>query len=265
MIGFIGGGNMAEAIIKGLLKSKKFQPENIIVSDIASERLEHLRTMHNITVTNKNSNVFEKANVIILAVKPQVIFKVLKEVKTLASVKHLLISIAAGVSIKNIEDILGNGLKIIRVMPNVAAFALESMCVLSFNKNIEISDKQKAEIIFSSIGKVIQLDEIYLDAVTAISGSGPGFVAVIMEAFTDAAVNIGLPRNIAEKLVLQTFKGTVKLMEQSGKSPNEIKNMVTSPGGTTIRGIYAFEKEGLRKSIFEGCLAAFNRSKELSN
>ena len=266
MIGFIGGGNMAEAIINGLLKSSKFRANSIIVSDVSNMRLDILKDKYKIIVTNNNKNILNKADTIILAVKPQIIEIVLNDIKKIINKnEHLIISIAAGVPIKKIENVIGEDKKIIRVMPNACAFALESMSVLSFNKNITESDKQKASLIFNLIGESIELEEHYMDAVTALSGSGPGFIALILEAFSDAGVNIGLPRDIANKLLLQTLKGTLKLLEQKNISFIDLKNMVTSPGGTTIRGIYELEKSGLKSSIMSCLNSAFNRSKELSN
>jgi pyrroline-5-carboxylate reductase len=263
MIGFIGGGNMAEAIIKGILKSSKFKPSDIIVSDISTNRIEYLREKYKITVTNSNEVVLDKSNTVILAVKPQVIDNVLQNVKSSFTMEHLVISIAAGVTISRIEGILGADKKIVRVMPNACAFVLESMSVLSFNKNINDNEKVKALTIFKEIGEALELDESYMDAVTALSGSGPGFIASILEAFSDAAVNIGLPRDIADKLIVQTFKGTIKLAEQTGKSFIEIKNMVTSPGGTTIKGILALERGKIKHSIMDCVESAYFRSKEL--
>ena len=264
MIGFIGGGNMGEAIIKGILKSGKYDKDNIIVSDVSDNRLKYLEKNYKVHTTTSNKTILEKSNVIIIAVKPQIIEKVLSDIKDSCNNEHLFISIAAGVPISKIESILSNDKKIVRIMPNAAAFALESMSVLCFNNNIDENDKKTTIEIFDSIGKTLQLEEYQIDAVTALSGSGPGFVALILEAFSDAGVNIGLPRDITNQLVVQTFKGTIKLLEDSNKSFIDVKNMVTSPGGTTIAGIKSLEKGKLKATIMDCVEAAFNKSKELS-
>ncbi len=265
MIGFIGGGNMGEAIIKGLIQSNVYSPDKITVSDVSKERLEFLKNSYNVDITHVNKNVVKKSDILLIAVKPQIIEKVLGDIKeSIDKNNHVVVSIAAGVSVGKLEGILGRDKKIVRVMPNASAFVLESMNVLCFNGNITDKEKKSVFTIFNSIGKTMELEEKYIDAVTALSGSGPGFVSVILEAFSDAGVNVGLSRDIAEKLILQTFLGTLKLATEQGKSFSEIKNMVTSPGGTTIKGIHQLEKKGVRCAIMDCVEAAFKRSSELS-
>ena len=265
MIGFIGGGNMGEAIIKGILHSKKYKNNKIIVSDISETRLQFLKKTYNILTSLDNKTILKKSSILILSVKPQIIDAVLDEIKTdIIANKHLIISIAAGVPISRFENIIGTDKKIVRVMPNACAFTLSSMSALSFNKNITSENKNNATSIFNSIGETIELNESQIDAVTALSGSGPGFAALIFEAFSDAGVNIGLPRDIANKLLLQTFKGTINLSKEMGKSFIDIKNMVTSPGGTTIAGIHKLEEGKLKAVIMNAVKAAYDKSKKFS-
>ncbi len=220
---------------------------------------------YNIKKANNNADIVKNCKIVVIAVKPQIIDIVLNEIKSIEFDKRIIfISIAAGVTISKLENLIGKDKKIVRVMPNAAAFVLESMSVLSFNGNISEEDKEFAFSIFNSIGETVESEENYLDAVTALSGSGPGFIALILEAFSDAGVNVGLPRDISDKLTLQTFKGSLKLVSETDKSFIDIKNMVTSPGGTTIRGIFELEKASVKAAIMKCVDAAFKRSRELS-
>ncbi len=264
MIGFIGGGNMGEAILKGLIKGGVYQPSEISVFDVNAGRLKFLKETYGINSANSGEDIVKRSNVVIIAVKPQIIDSVLLGLKKyFITDNRLIISIAAGVTIAQLEDNLGGNCKIVRVMPNAAAFVLESMSAISFNERVDTKDKEIVFKIFNAIGKTVELDERYMDAVTALSGSGPGFFSLILEAFSDAGVNVGLPRDIADKLILQTIKGTLKLSTDSGKSFVDIKNMVTSPGGTTIKGIHALEQGGIKSAIMNCVEAAFLRSNAL--
>jgi len=260
MIGIIGGGNMGEALIRGLLKSNK----SLIICEISPQRIKYLKENYSVIVTDNLEELLKKSEIVIFAVKPQVIDSVLNNVKNsrISLNDKLFISIAAGVKIEKFEKYLGNDKKIVRVMPNACAFVLESMSALSPNKNVTENEIKTALDIFNSIGETVVIDEAYMDAITGLSGSGPGFVALILEAFSDAGVNVGLPRDIVNKLILQTFKGTIKLIEE-GKSFIEVKNMVTSPGGTTIAGIHELEKGALKATIMNCIKRATERSKEL--
>ncbi len=260
-IGIIGGGQMAEALIKGFLQKKIFNPKAIYVSEPSSERRNFLKNQYEINVFFDNKKIWEKAKKIILAVKPQVIEKVLEEVKNFVTSSHLVLTIAAGIPLKVYEFYLGKEKKIIRIMPNCCALINYSVSVLSPNKNVTEKEIKEAEKIFSAIGKVYILEESYMDAVTALSGSGPAFFATIIEAFIDAGVLVGLSRKISKELVIHTLLGTCKLLEN--KDPYEIKSMVTSPGGTAITGEKVFYKEGLSGIIMEAVYQAFKRSEEL--
>ncbi len=264
MLGIIGGGNMGEALIKGIISSKVFSPENIIVSEILDKRRNYLEELYKIKTTPKIKELLDKASIVIFAVKPQVIDNVLEELKEYHMDNKLFISIAAGVKIEKFEKYLGKDKKIIRVMPNTCAFVLESVSALSPNENINENDLKVALEIFNAIGETVVVPEYQQDAITGLSGSGPGYVATIIEAFIDAGVLSGLSRDIAEKLVIQTFLGTIKLKLESDKSFYDIKSMVTSPGGTTITGIHELEKGNLRATIMNCVKKATERSKELN-
>ncbi len=264
MLGIIGGGNMGEALIKGIISSQIFSPEKIIVSEILDKRRNYLEKSYKIKTTLKIEELLDKAEIVIFAVKPQIIDTVLDEIKGYNMDNKLFISIAAGVKIEKFEKYLGKDKKIIRVMPNTCAFVLESISALSPNKNIDENDLKIALKIFNAIGETVVVPEYQQDPITGLSGSGPGYVATIMEAFIDAGVLSGLSRDIAEKLVIQTFLGTIKLKLESDKNFYEIKSMVTSPGGTTISGIHELEKGNLRATIMNCVKEATNKSKELS-
>ncbi len=265
-IGIIGGGQMAEALIKGFLKKNLFKSENILVSEPISERRAYLEKNYKIKTTPSNLEVIEKKDIIILAVKPQVMRKVLEEMKNLIEVKrHLILTIAAGISINFYEKILPPYTRVIRIMPNTCALVNQAINAISKGSFATEEDLKITEEIFSSIGETVLVDESLMDGVTALSGSGPAYVALFIEALIDAGVRIGLPRQIAEKLTLKTFSGTVKLLEETKKNPYEIKSMVTSPGGTTITAIQEFYERGLPGIIISGIYKAYLRSKELSN
>ena len=264
MIGIVGGGNMGEALIKGMISSKLYSPDEIIVTEILKERCNYLEDNYKIKTTQKISELLEKVSIVIFAVKPQIINNVLDEVRKFKDLNKLFISIAAGVKIEKFEKYFGEDKKIVRVMPNTCAFVQESMSAICYNKNVNENDVKTVLEIFNSIGETVIVPEYLMDAVTGLSGSGPGFVAVILEAFIDAGVLAGLSRDVAEKLTIQTFLGTIKLKKETEKSFYEIKSMVTSPGGTTISGIHELEKGNLRASIMNCIKRATYRSKELS-
>lgn len=262
-IGFIGGGNMAEALIKGIIKSEIYTKSDILVADIQENRLEHLRNHYGVKTTIRNQEVINLADIIILAVKPQILSSVLKDITLVTSSNNLFISIVAGVSIFSLKAQLGQKTRLVRVMPNTPALVLEGMTAICSNE-VNEDDLKVAEQIFSAVGRVIVLDEQFIDAVTGLSGSGPAYIAMIIEALSDGGVLAGLPRKIAQELALQTILGTVRLVMETHQHPASLKDMVASPGGTTIYGISALEKGGLRASLIEAVRSATLRSQELS-
>jgi pyrroline-5-carboxylate reductase len=258
MIGFIGGGNMAEAMIKGITQSGQ---RDIMVSELRDERRTYLESAYNVKATPDNKEVVKNCDIIILAVKPQNMDDVTGEIAGLITPEKLVISIAAGITLSYLSARLKTS-QIIRVMPNTPALVQEGMSVLSLCECFE--DKQMALVrgIFMSIGKVLVLPEKYMDAVTAVSGSGPAFIALFVEKMADAGVKAGLGKDNASELAIQTLIGTAKLLE-TGMPPDKLREMVTSPGGTTAAGLRVFEEKGLTDMVTAVIQAAVNRSKEL--
>ncbi len=264
-LGIIGGGRMAEALIKGFLDKDIFKPKDILVSEPVMERRQYLEEFYGISTTSDNLEVLQKKSIILLAVKPQVMGSVLEEIKAKVDPKsHLILTIAAGLPISFYEKFLPKETPIIRVMPNTCALVHKSISAIAKGKYASSAHLKLAEEIFQAIGEVIVVKEEYMDAVTALSGSGPAYVALFIEAMIDAGVYCGLPREIAEKLVLATLEGTLKMMEETKKDPYQIKAMVTSPAGTTISALGVFYEKGMPGIIIKAIKKAWERSRELS-
>ena len=262
-VGFIGGGRMGEALIKGILQANVFSAEQIIVSEPDSKRCDYLSEKYAIEATTESTAVWKECGIIILAVKPQIMGDVLISAKDKIN-NNLIISIAAGISIKFIEDIVSNKqCRVIRVMPNTPALVLEAASALSPGASTTEDDMQKASTIFNAIGKSVVVDEKYMDAVTGLSGSGPAYVFSFIEALIDAGLKVGLTREVAETLVLQTVLGSVKLAIDSKEHPAQLRAMVTSPGGTTIAGLHELEIAGFNGILMDAVEAAARRSEEL--
>ena len=262
-IGFIGGGRMAEALIKGMVQSGLIGGEQIYVVDPDKKRREFLHDTYGVNVFDKSDPVLA-ARIIILAVKPQIMALVLDEIGENVTRDHLLISIAAGIPLAFLESALsGRECRVIRVMPNTPALVLAGASALSPGKRATGDDLDQAVRIFAGVGRTVVMPESSLDAVTGLSGSGPAYVFSFMEALIDAGVKVGLPRNEAEVLVLQTIYGSVKLAMETGEHPAVLRAMVTSPGGTTIAGLHKLEKCGFQGMIMDAVEAATKRSQEL--
>ncbi|MDI1472360.1 Pyrroline-5-carboxylate reductase [Thermodesulfovibrio sp. N1] len=259
MIGFIGGGNMAEALIRGLIKNGK---RNIIVSDPVDERRRYLEKCYGIKTTSSNIDVVNNSEIIVIAVKPQNILEVLEEIKEHVKEKHTVVSIAAGIPLNLIKNYLKTD-KLIRAMPNLAAIVGESMTVLAICECLEMKIVAPVRDIFMGVGKVITLPEHYMNLVTALSGSGPGFLCYIVEQFMDVATELGLAEETAKELIIQTFIGTAKLLD-SGIPPDKIRQKVTSPGGTTEAGLRILSSSNLREILFQTLQEATKRAQELS-
>lgn len=257
-IGFIGGGNMAEALIKGMLQSNI---KDIMVSELRDERRVYLEKTYNIKTIPDNKEVVKNCNIIILAVKPQNMDDVTAEIAEMITSDKLVVSIAAGITLSYLSSKLKTS-KIIRVMPNTPALVQEGMSVLSMCECIHDKEMGFVRDIFMSVGRVLVLPEKYMDAVTALSGSGPAFIALFVENMIDAGITMGLSKENAAELAIQTLIGTARLLE-TGMPPNKLREMVTSPGGTTAAGLKVFEERGLREIVMAVIEAATNRSKEL--
>ncbi len=259
MTGFIGGGNMAEALIKGLT-SKGLR--SILVSEPREERRKYLEGAYGIKTSPNNTDVVNSCNVIILAVKPQMMEKVLDEIKDAVTEDKTVVSIAAGITLSYLQSKLRTK-RLVRVMPNVGAFAGEGMTVLSLCECFDDKNIRAVRDIFMSVGKVLTLPEKYMNAVTALSGSGPAFIALFIEAMIEAGVKMGLKEDDALTLAGQTALGTAGLLE-SGMTPRKLREMVTSPGGTTEAGLKVFEDKALRKIVEDALDAALKRAGELA-
>ncbi len=259
MIGFIGGGNMAEAVISGLFERGR---KDVLVSDRRAERLSHLKKRFGVATTSDNREVLSSADVIVLAVKPHDMEEVAAQIGDLISQRHLIVSIAAGVRLSRLSELFGTG-RLIRVMPNLPATVGEGMSVLSPAGGARKKDLDAAVKIFSSVGEVMILGEESMDVVTALSGSGPAFFAYYIEALAEAGVRMGLSASEALSLTLQTALGTVKMLKE-GWSPEGLRKGVTSPGGTTAEGLYWLERNSLKAAVKEAVQAAAERAAELS-
>jgi len=265
-IGFIGGGNMGEALISGLVLSKAAKPENIICSDISEDLLEEIKDKYNISTTTDNIEVAKKSDIIVYATKPQILGSVLKETAPALDQSKLIISIAAGVPLAAIAAGLDKELRLIRVMPNICAFVKESATAIAAGEFASDDDVAVARAIFDSVGKTVFIQEnILMDAFTGLSGSGPAYIFIIVEAMADAGVKMGLSRKDSLFLSTQTVLGAAKLLLESKEHPGQLKDRVASPGGTAIAGIHTLEQGGLRTTMINAIESATKRSKELGD
>ena len=261
-IAFLGGGNMAEALIKGLVSARAAKPEHILVADISADRLAHLHTTYGVMQKGVVAAARE-ADIIVLSVKPQVVERVLAEIESVVDEKKLVISIAAGIVIARIEKVLKDNAHVVRVMPNTPALVLAGAAALSGGKHATSDDLALAQSMFNAVGRAVIVEEKLMDAVTGLSGSGPAYVFMIIDALSDAGVKGGLPRPLALELAAQTVYGSAKMVLETKEHPGKLRDMVTSPGGTTIEGLHALEKGNLRATLMNAVEVATERSREL--
>jgi len=261
-IAFIGGGTMGEAMVRCLLTKRIAVPQDIVVSEVSPLRRELLSKEYGVSTLANNIKVIKGAELIILAIKPQDLSQVMEEIKDLSS-EQVVLSIVAGAGL----DSLCKGLNhpcIIRAMPNMPAQIGEGMTVWTTSVGVSQKQKEMAQPILSALGEEIHVpDEKYLDMATALSGSGPAYVFLFIEALIDAGVHIGLPRDIAQKLVIQTTLGSTYAVQKTGKHPAELRSMVTSPGGTTTEALLRLERGGFRSVLLEAVAAAYDKAKRL--
>jgi len=263
-IGFIGCGNMGEALVSGLVLSGAAKPENIICSDINEDLLEEVKKKYGVTITTDNIEVAKASEIIIYATKPQILGKVLKETSVALDTTKLIISIAAGVPLAAIASGLHKELRLIRVMPNICAFVKESATAIAAGDYATKEDIKLARAIFDSVGKTVFIQEnVLMDAFTGLSGSGPAYIFIIVDALADAGVKMGLSRKDSLFLSTQTVLGAAKLLMESKEHPGQLKDRVASPGGTAIAGIHTLEQGGLRTTLINAVEAATKRSREL--
>ena len=262
-VGFVGGGNMGEALIRGLLGTNLVPTDLLAATDARADRAAQLAKQYGISAHGDNARLVREADVVILAVKPQIMGAVLAEIAPAVTARHLLISVAAGVATATIRAGLGKDARIIRVMPNTPALVLQGATALARGKGLQADDLGTAEEIFGAVGRVVVLDEELMDAVTGLSGSGPAYVAIVIESLADGGVKMGLDRATALTLATQTVLGAAQLLAETGMHPGALKDMVSSPGGTTIAGISALEEGGLRTTFIRAVERATLRSREL--
>lgn len=263
-ISIIGTGNMGKALVSGLVGSRSSKPENIICTDTREDKLESIKKEYGVVTTTDNISAVKTSDIVIYSVKPQIMASVLKETAAVLDMSKLIISIAAGVPLAAIELCLHKELRLIRVMPNIAVSVKEGATAIAAGKHAFKDDINMAKAIFDSVGKSVFIDEnILMDAITGLSGSGPAYIFLIVDSLADAGVKMGLSREDAIFLSSQTVLGAAKLLIESKEHPAQLKDKVTSPGGTAIAGIHTLEKGGIRTTLINAVEAATQRSKEL--
>jgi pyrroline-5-carboxylate reductase len=262
-IGMLGAGNMAGALIRGLLASKSVTAEQIVASDVRADHLQELEAKYGIKTFSDNRELAKVSNLVVLAVKPQVIDRVLDQMADAFAPDTLLVSIAAGVPIRSLEARLPAHVRVVRAMPNTAAIALAGATGIAPGSRATKEDIDVTQALFAAIGRSVVLDESLIDAVTGLSGSGPAYIMVIIEALADGGVKVGLHRDTALLLAAQTVYGSAKLLLETGEHPGRLKDMVTSPGGTAIAGLHTLETGGIRRTLIDAVEAAAKRAAEL--
>lgn len=264
-IGFLGTGNMAEALIKGLIAAKFVSPKQIVGSEPRASRRAEITSRYGIDAVASNLEVVKRADVLVLSVKPQILLKVVDEVRDAILPHALIISIAAGTPLAVLEAALPKGARVIRTMPNTPSLCGAGATAIAGGSHATEDDVAIAKQIFDAIGMSVVLDEEQLDAVTGLSGSGPAYVFLIIEALADAGVKMGLSRYNAQALAAQTVLGSARLLIETNEHPGRLKDMVTSPGGTAIAGLHTLEAGGLRTTLINAVEAATRRSRELGD
>ncbi len=262
-IAFLGAGNMAGALLRGLLAQGIADPGEILCTDVREERLAELHTKYGVTTLSSNREATQRADVVVLATKPQAFDRLLPEVGAALKPDTLVLSIAAGITCKAIEGHLPAGARVVRAMPNTPAIVDAGATGIAMGTNATTGDIVLARKLFDGIGISVVLDETLIDAVTGLSGSGPAYIFLIIEALSDAGVKVGLSRHQALKLAAQTVLGSAKMLLETNQHPGTLKDQVTSPGGTAIAGLHTLEAGGLRTTLMDAVEAATNRSREL--
>jgi pyrroline-5-carboxylate reductase len=262
-LGFLGAGKMAAALVRGVLAAGLTTPDRIYVSSAREESRRGLARTTNVQAVDSNCEVVGKSEVVVLAVKPQVAATVLREIAPAVQERHLLISVVAGLRLATMQAILGPRVRLVRAMPNTPCLVGASATAYCSGSTARPEDCALVERIFQAVGECLAVPEEWLDAVTGLSGSGPAYVAVVIEALTDGGVRAGLPREVAYRLTLQTVLGTVRLLRECQLHPAQLKDQVASPGGTTIAGLHRLEEGGLRAALINAVVAATERARQL--
>src|SRR5215510_873687 len=262
-IGFIGAGNMTEALVGGLLHENRFSSSGLIASDIDQRRLTWFEQTYRIEGVGDNRRVAERADLLVLAVEPQILDEVLDEIAEAVRNEALIVSVVAGYPIARIARYLSGTTRIVRSMPNTPSLIREGVTAIAFNETLSEKDVAAAKALFEPMGKVVRVDERLLDAVTGLSGSGPAYIFVLIEALADGGVKMGLPRATAQLLAAQTVAGAARMVLESKEHPGKLKDRVASPDGTTIAGLHELELGCLRATLMSAVEAATKRSMEL--
>jgi pyrroline-5-carboxylate reductase len=262
-IAFIGGGNMAESLLAGLLRKGVASAERLTVSDPHSQRREWLARRFGVAVHADNRAAAQKADLIVLCVEPQVLDSVLVDLSSILPSNPLLISVAAGYPLSRLQKQLKTATRLVRAMPNTPSTIGEGVTALSLVPGLSSQDQDRARCLFESVGKVVVVEERLMDAVTGLSGSGPAYVFAMIEALADGGVLMGLPRATAQVLAAQTLAGAARMVLEQGTHPAVLKDRVASPGGTTIAGLSRLEQGRLRATLMSAVTAAAQRSQEL--
>lgn len=264
MLGMIGCGNMAQAMLKGILAKGLYESSQVIVSRRNVGALEQIAAEFSVGTTTDNTEVAEKADVLILAVKPAQFSEVIPEIRDVVKEDALIISIAAGQTMADIESLFGRNVKIVRTMPNTPALVLAGATGMCFNSQVTEQEKGQAVALFESFGIVAVVSEKLIDTVIGVSGSSPAYVFVMIEAMADAAVADGMPRKQAYELAAQAVMGSARMVLETGRHPGDLKDMVCSPGGTTIEAVRVLEERGFRSALIEGQMACVKKAGEMS-
>ncbi len=262
-IGFIGAGNMAGALIKGLLDSRTYPAQVLFVSDRRKEAVAYLMNSYGISSCESNISLIDKCSTVVLAVKPQNMREVMEEIKDHVGSEHFLISIAAGIPLRMIGSAIGESVAIARVMPNTPALVQRGISAIAFGPNVSEKMMGLAESIFAAVGKTLVVSESMMNAVTALSGSGPGYIFYLMECMIRAGIEVGLAKDVSRELVIETFLGSAHLARNSDKPVSKLREMVTSPGGTTAAALSVMEKRDVPEALVAAIKAATIRAKEL--
>lgn len=262
-VGFIGCGNMGKAMLSGIIDSKKINIEDILVSTKSNTSKENIENEFKINVTLNNEEVVRFSDILILAIKPNMFEEVIKDIKDKIKKETIIVSIAAGISIDNLENLIGEDYKIVRTMPNTPALVREAISAICYNNNIKDEDLDEVIKIFNMFGKCEVLEEKYFHGFIALCGSSPAYVFMFIEAMADAAVKLGIPRNKAYKMAEQAILGSAKLALETGKHPGELKDMVCSPGGTTIEAVAELENGNFRSTIIKALEKCAEKSKNM--
>jgi pyrroline-5-carboxylate reductase len=262
-LAIIGGGNMGEAILKGLLAAQLIKAQQITVTDIAETRLAYLRETYTVQTLTDNAKAVAPADLIIVAVKPQDVALIIQGIAPVVDEQQVVISIAAGVPTAKIESAFGKPVRVVRVMPNTPALVLAGAAGLCLGSHARPADLDIARVLFDALGRTVVVAEYLMDAVTGLSGSGPAYIFVLIEALADGGVKMGLTREAALTLAAQTVYGSAKLLLETGLHPGELKDRVTSPAGTTIAGLHALEERAFRGAVIDAVERATLRSREL--